>query len=76
MGFLYGGQTYNENYHYHTWDFNLLKKDLLEIGFSEVTRYDWRSTEHCDVDDFSQAYLPHMDKERGKLMVLNVEAVK
>ena len=76
MGFLYGGQTYNENYHYHTWDFNLLKKDLLEIGFSEVTRYDWRNTEHCDVDDFSQAYLPHMDKERGKLMVLNVEAVK
>lgn len=75
-GFLYGGQTYPENYHYCAWDFETIKKDLLSIGFKEVARYDWRKTEHSDVDDFSQAYLPHMDKENGKLMSLNIEAIK
>ena len=39
----------------------------------EVRRYDWRETEHANVDDFSQAYIPHMDKERGVLISLNVE---
>jgi len=24
-----------------------------------VRRYDWRHTEHADVDDYSQAYVPH-----------------
>ena len=28
------------------------------------------------IDDYSQSYYPHMDKEDGKLMSLNVEAVK
>jgi len=27
------------------------------------------------VDDFSQAYLPHMDKEHGTLVSLNLEGV-
>lgn len=75
-GFLYGGQTYAENYHYCTWDFETIKKDLLSIGFKDVYRYDWRGTEHSHIDDFSQAYLPHMDKENGKLMSLNIEAIK
>ena len=26
--------------------------------------------------DFSQAYVPHMDKEHGRLISLNVEALK
>ncbi len=76
MGFLYGGQTYDQNYHYCTWDFNSLKKDLESLGFSEVRRYDWRETEHSDMDDFSQAYIPHMDKDNGQLMSLNVECTK
>ena len=37
---------------------------------------DWRDTEHSELDDFSQSYLPHMDKDNGKLMSLNIEAVK
>jgi predicted SAM-dependent methyltransferase len=76
MGFLYGGQTYKQNYHYCTWDFNTLSNDLKSIGFREVNKYEWRQTEHGDIDDFSQCYLPHMDKENGTLMSLNIEAIK
>ena len=75
-GFLWGGQTYKENYHYCGWDFQTLKRDLLMAGFSDVNTYDWRDTEHSHIDDFSQCYLPHMDKNNGKLMRLNVKAVK
>jgi len=75
-GFLYGGQDYKENYHYCAWDFAKLKSDLLKVGFTEVRRYDWRHTEHCHIDDYSQSYLPHLDKENGTLMSLNVEAIK
>jgi predicted SAM-dependent methyltransferase len=75
-GFLYGGQTYPENYHYCAWDFYALSKDLEECGFVNVRRWDWRKTEHSRIDDFSQCYLPHMDKENGTLMSLNVEATK
>ncbi len=76
MGFMYGGQTYEQNYHYCTWDFQSLSEDLKSIGFKKVYRYNWRETEHSEIDDFSQAYLPHMDKENGELMSLNIEAIK
>lgn len=75
-GFLYGGQDYKENFHYCSWDFNTLSNDLKKIGFKKVYRYDWRTTEHYNVDDFSQCYLPHMDKDNGMLMSLNIEAIK
>ena len=76
IGLLYGGQDYNENFHHMCWDFKNLKLDLEKIGFKNVNRYNWKDTEHFLVDDFSQAYLPHMDKEYGLLMHLNVEAKK
>ena len=75
-GFLYGGQTYDQNFHYCGWDFKTLENDLKLTGFNEITRYDWRETEHSNIDDFSQSYLPHMEKIHGKLMSLNVEATK
>jgi len=75
-GFLYGGQNYEQNFHYCAWDFNTMKEDLNLVGFKDIKRYDWRLTEHSNVDDFSQAYLPHMEKSNGKLMSLNVEAIK
>lgn len=75
-GFLYGGQTYDQNYHYCGWDFASLSKDLKEIGFKSVQRYNWRDTEHSSIDDFSQSYLPHMEKNTGMLMSLNLEAIK
>jgi len=76
IGPLMGRQNYLYNIHYNIFDFTTLSKALVEAGFSHVTRYDWRTTEHADVDDYSQAYYPHMDKENGKLMSLNVEATK
>ena len=42
----------------------------------EIKKYNWRKTEHSMFDDHSQAYLPHMDKENGILISLNVECVK
>ena len=76
IGPLIGRQNYLYNIHYNIFDYSSLKKELLTAGFKEVYHYDWRKTEHADVDDFSQAYYPHMDKENGKLLSLNVEAVK
>jgi hypothetical protein len=49
---------------------------LESAGFTDVRRYDWRETEHAHIDDYSQAYIPHMDKENGILISLNVECAK
>lgn len=76
IGMLYGGQDYDENFHHMCWDFRTLSEDLKKVGFKEIYRYDWRKTEHAHMDDFSQSYLPHMDKDHGKLMHLNIEAIK
>lgn len=76
LGPLVGGQTYLYNFHYMAFDFKFLSEMLQKIGFKSVKRYDWRKTEHADVDDYSQAYIPHMDKENGMLVSLNVEAIK
>lgn len=63
-------------YHRTVHDFDSLRSTLEAAGFLNVRRYDWRQTIHKDYDDFSQAYIPHMDKERGLLISLNVEALK
>lgn len=76
IGLLYGKQDHEFNVHHQAFDFPRLERLLLGVGFSSVSRYDWRVTIHKDIDDYSQAYLPHMDKERGLLMSLNVEAIK
>ena len=73
---LWGSQRHEHDYHKHGWDFNTLKEDLENAGFKDVRYYDWRKTEHSDIDDYSQAYHPHMDKENGMLMSLNIEATK
>lgn len=75
-GFLWGGQSYGFNYHYCGWDFKTLEEDLKSVGFKDIKLYDWRKTEHSHIDDFSQCYLPHMDKDNGLLMSLNIEAKK
>lgn len=64
-------------YHKMVYDFESFKKLLEKNGFTKVRRYDWRKTPpHKDYDDYSQAYIPHMDKKRGILISLNVEAIK
>ena len=76
IGPLFGRQDYLYNIHYNVFDFASLRHDLEEAGFSNVSLYDWRETEHAAIDDYSQAYYPHMDKQNGTLVSLNVTAVK
>ncbi|MDD2882987.1 MAG: methyltransferase domain-containing protein [Rhodoferax sp.] len=76
VGPLFGRQDYLYNIHYNVFDFNYLAKELMSVGFTKVNRYNWRETEHANIDDYSQAYYPHMDKENGLLVSLNIEAVK
>jgi hypothetical protein len=76
IGALFGRQDYLYNIHYNVFDYGELSANLERAGFIDVRRYDWRQTEHADVDDYSQAYIPHMDKENGTLISLNVECNK
>ena len=76
MGLLYGGQDNVFNIHYITFDEKTLTHNLNAVGFSNIKKWEWRDTDHSQFDDFSQAYLPHMDKENGALMSLNLEATK
>ena len=76
IGALFGRQDYLYNIHYNVFDFPTLSRVLQEVGFENVRRYDWRKTEHADVDDYSQAYVPHMDKEQGIQISLNIECAK
>ena len=79
LGPLYGKMEMGcENiYHKTTYDFNSLQSKLKLIGFKEIQRYDWRNYPiHVDNDDHSQAYKPHMDKEKGTLISLNIETYK
>jgi len=80
LGPLYGKWTRNEDdtsmYHKTAYDFTSLKGVLEGSGFESIRRFDWRDTDHSDCDDYSQAYVPHMDKENGILISLNVEAIK
>tara|TARA_R110000824_G_scaffold285090_2_gene473261 strand:+ start:8227 stop:8775 length:549 start_codon:yes stop_codon:yes gene_type:complete len=73
---FWGSQKHPYDYHKNGWDFQKLEEDLTAAGFSDIKRYDWRETEHFYIDDYSQTYFPHMDKENGKLMSLNIEAEK
>ena len=75
-GLLYGGQTYDYNFHHVAFDFHLLKTLLEDAGFTEIERYDWRDFLPSDYDDYSRAYLPHMDFDDGRLMSLNIMARK
>jgi len=63
---------------YHKTVYNMphLTALLEKCGFANVRHYDWRETVHKDYDDHSQAYFPHMHKDDGILLSLNVEADK
>lgn len=78
LGLVVGGQKDAWDLHGMIFDFAHLAAGLEAAGFRDVRRYDWRETDLAamGIDDFSQAYLPHMDKDNGRLMMLNVEAVR
>ncbi len=66
-------------FHKTVYDFDSLQRVLESAGFRDVRHWDWRDVFVGDLagyDDYSQAYVPHMDKEHGTLTSLNVEATK
>ena len=78
LGPLYGQMDFEGEkiFHKTVYDFKSLKTVLCDIGMKKIKRYDWRKTSHSNFDDHSQAYLPHMEKENGFLISLNVECKK
>jgi len=74
-GPIFGRCDYLYNFHYCGFDFKTLKNTLELAGAINVQRYNWKSTEHANIDDYSQAYIPQ-DKDNGILISLNVEATK
>lgn len=79
LGPLYGKWKMTDTdtiYHKTTYDFKSLEKKLKSNGFSNIRLWDWNKVEHGTIDDYSQSYIPHMDKVNGELMSLNVECNK
>ena len=65
-------------YHKTVYDFSSLQKVFEDAGFINIRHWDWREVfkDHKGFDDYSQSYIPHMDKENGILISLNMEATK
>lgn len=63
-------------YHKTTYSFDSMRVLLENSGFRDVRRYDWRAVLPEGFDDHSQAYFPHMAKESGLLVSLNLEATR
>ena len=63
-------------YHKTVYDYESLEGILDKVGFKNARLWDWRKTEHSHFDDYSQAYIPHLDKDNGVLISLNMEAQK
>mgnify|MGYP003646770780 FL=1 len=76
LGLLIGGHKDPFDKHGMIFDEKILTDLLTQAGFSEIHSWDWRQVDHGHIDDYSQSYLPHMDKENGILMSLNLEARK
>ena len=78
LGPLYGKMDIDGSFIYMKtcYDCADLMELLSSIGMRKLRRYNWWETEHKNIDDCSQAYLPHMDKQNGTLISLNVEAEK
>lgn len=74
LGLLHARQDYPSNVRKVSWDYESLESDLFNAGFSQVRLWDWRDTDHADIDDCSQAYWPKGDRA-GKLVSLNVEGI-
>ena len=79
IGIAIGGQKNEEDLHGMLFDYHSLSSCLRDIGFSSIERYNWREFEPFKqegYDDYSASYLPHMDFDNGRLMMLNIKATK
>ena len=81
LGPLYGKWDIgNQEFIYHktVYDENSLNKVLEEVGFKNIKSWDWQEffKEQKDFDDHSQAYYPHMQKDSGIHISLNLQCEK
>jgi predicted SAM-dependent methyltransferase len=76
LGLVCGGQRDDYDFHKMIFDEHSLERLLRDVGFIDIKHWNWRDTDHAHIDDYSQAYLPHMNKEDGRLMSLNMCATK
>jgi len=81
LGPMYGKwelSASNHIYHKTVYDFKSICKLLEENSFKEIKKWDWKKVfaQNDNYDDHSQAYFPHMDKENGILVSLNIECKK
>jgi len=81
LGPLYGKWDIgNQEFIYHktVYDENSLNKILEQVGFKNIKSWDWQEffKGHNDFDDHSQAYYPHMQKDSGIHVSLNLQCEK
>lgn len=78
IGPLFGRMEMDETkiYHKMVYDVESLTSLLETNGFTDVREWDFTKVEHGKVDDHSQAFIPHMDKENGVLISLNLQCRK
>lgn len=72
-GAFWGGQRDEYDYHKIGFTFKTMAAALTEAGFTDVERYDTFKYLPENFDDYSKAFLPHMDFT-GMQMSLNVRA--
>ena len=63
-------------YHKTIYNETSIAELLLGAGFAHTRPWDWRQVDHGRIDDYSQAYFPHMDKVDGMCISLNIEVDK
>lgn len=81
LGPLFGKWQVNNEvtiYHKTVYDLPSLSKILKNNGFGEFKLWDWREVfnNQIEYDDHSQAYFPHMNKDSGIQVSLNLECKK
>ena len=79
LGPLYGKWKIDKKsiYHKTVYDEKSLTTVLEQAGFKNIRNWDWKTVfKNQDYDDHSQAYYPHMDKENGIHISLNLECTK
>ena len=63
-------------YHKYVHDYMSLTKILKSLKFRNIKKFNWKNTFHSKFDDHSQAYFPHMKKNNGIMISLNIDAKK
>ena len=63
-------------YHKYVHDYMSLSKILKSLQFRNIKKFNWKNTFHSKFDDHSQAYFPHMKKNNGIMISLNIDAKK